>query len=99
MTDYLHIILPASKFRLLEGDGKLLDYRFHSGVAKHLFCRICGIKSFYTPRSNPDGVSVNYRCVERKAFVEVVIEDFDGINWEANAHSLAYLSGSKRAGD
>ncbi len=94
MTDFLHIILPESKFRLLEGDEKLLHYQFNTGIAKHRFCGICGIKSFYTPRSNPDGVSVNYRCVDRKTISEVVIEDFDGSNWEANADSLAGLSNS-----
>lgn len=91
MTDFLHIILPVSKFRLLEGDEKLLHYRFNTGVAKHQFCRICGIKSFYTPRSNPTGVSVNYRCVAGKTIIGVVIEDFDGSNWEAHANSLAHL--------
>jgi len=92
MTDFLHIILPVSKFRLLEGDRKLLHYRFNTGVANHQFCGRCGIKSFYTPRSNPDGISVNYRCVYRETVADVVIEDFDGSNWEANANSLAHLS-------
>ena len=93
MTDFLHIILPARKFRLLEGHGKLLRYEFNTHVAKHQFCRVCGIKSFYTPRSNPDGVSVNYRCVDRKTIDRVVMEDFDGSNWEGNADLLAHLSG------
>ena len=90
MTDYLHLILPASSFNLLSGDPS--TYTFESHVAKHHFCPVCGIKSFYIPRSNPDGVSVNLRCVDQSTFTTVEIQDFDGQNWEANASTLSHLS-------
>ena len=61
-------------------------------MAKHLFCAECGIKSFYRPRSNPDGWSVNARCLDSVDGLELVIEAFDGQNWEANGASLAHLS-------
>ena len=92
MTGYLHLIVPASRFRLLRGDDRLTAYRFNTGVARHLFCRRCGIKSFYVPRSNPDGYSVNARCLDRSTIVDLEIEPFDGRNWEQSAAALAHLS-------
>ncbi len=83
--------MPASKFELLAGEDKLTTYTFNTGVARHTFCKICGVKPFYTPRSNPDGVGVNVRCLS-PAPRKVHIEAFDGRNWEANAHTVAHLS-------
>ena len=90
-SGYLHLIVPASKFRLLQGEDSITTYTFDSGVAKHKFCKVCGIKSFYIPRSNPDGFDVNVRCLEPQPR-KIHIEQFDGRNWEANAHTLAHLS-------
>lgn len=92
MTGYLHLIVPANRFRLLRGDDRLTAYTFNTGVARHLFCRRCGIKSFYVPRSNPDGYSVNARCLDRSTIVHLAIEPFDGQNWERSAAALAHLS-------
>ena len=92
MTGYLHLIVPASRFRRLRGDDRLTAYTFNTGVARHLFCRRCGIKSFYVPRSNPDGYSVNARCLDRSTIVDLEIEPFDGRNWEQSAAALAHLS-------
>ena len=88
----MHLIVPESRFRLLQGQDALTEYAFNTGVARHLFCRVCGIKSFYRPRSNPDGWSVNARCLDETAGLDIRIEPFDGKNWEANAASLAHLS-------
>lgn len=63
-SDYLHLIVPKSKFRLLKGEENLTTYTFNTEVAQHKFCKTCGIKSFYIPRSNPDGHDVNVRCLE-----------------------------------
>jgi len=92
MTGYLHLIVPANRFRLLRGDDRLTAYTFNTGVARHLFCRRCGIKSFYVPRSNPDGYSVNARCLDHSTIVHLAIEPFDGQNWERSAAALAHLS-------
>lgn len=91
MTGYLHLIVPARNFRLLSGEGFLATYEFNTGTAKHRFCRICGIKSFYVPRSNPDGFDVNLRCLRTRPEVVRVVA-FDGRNWEKNAHTLAHRS-------
>ena len=92
MTAYLHLIVPASRFRLLEGEEYLATYTFNTGVAQHRFCTRCGIKSFYIPRSNPDGVSVNARCLEPETVALVRITDFDGRNWEKHADELRHFS-------
>ncbi|MEL7487081.1 MAG: GFA family protein [Pseudomonadota bacterium] len=89
---FLHVIVPKSAFRLLSGDDALTTYTFNTGVAKHLFCTVCGVKAFYTPRSNPDGVSLNLRCMDRAQFASIKITPFDGLNWERNAGALAHLS-------
>lgn len=90
-SGFLHLIVPKSRFRLLTGEENLAVYTFNTGVAKHLFCKTCGIKPFYIPRSNPDGYDVNVRCLTPQP-KELVVEPFDGRNWEAHAHRLAHLS-------
>jgi hypothetical protein len=92
MTGFQHLIVPASRFRLVAGADDLTEYTFNTGVAKHRFCRVCGIKSFYIPRSNPDGVDVNARCLDPGSAASITVEPFDGANWEANAAVLAGLS-------
>lgn len=89
---FLHLIVPKTKFRLLSGSDQLTEYTFNTGVAKHLFCKVCGVKSFYIPRSNPDGYSLNLRCMDRAQFSSIEIRPFDGQNWEANGAKLAHLS-------
>jgi hypothetical protein len=93
-TGYLHLIVPADRFRLVSGTQQITSYSFNTSIARHLFCSVCGIKSFYVPRSNPDGFSVNLRCLDDpRAFAEVRIVNFDGRHdWEAQAQALAYKS-------
>ena len=89
---FQHVIVPRSKFRLIKGEDSISEYRFNTGAAKHYFCKICGVKSFYVPRSNPDGYSLNLRCMDPAQFSSIKIRPFDGKNWEANADKLAHLS-------
>lgn len=91
MTGFLHLIVPQAKFKLLKGNDYLTTYTFNTGVAQHKFCKVCGVKSFYIPRSNPDGVDVNVRCLSAQPKSVKVIA-FDGQNWEANAHTLEHKS-------
>jgi len=91
MTGYLHLIVPKSAFRLVQGEEQLTDYRFNTGVAKHFFCSHCGIKSFYVPRSHPDGVSVNARCLDPETITSTEVIPFNGQNWEENIHELSPL--------
>ena len=81
MTGFLHIMVAHQRFELLTGRDALAKYRFGTGAAEHLFCRHCGVKSFYQPRSHPDAWSVNANCLDEN--VELAIESFDGRNWEA----------------
>ena len=88
---FLHYIVPKSRFRLLSGKDKIATYTFNTGVAKHLFCSICGVKSFYVPRSHPDGYSVNFRCLNADDFKSVLTTEFDGKHWEKHVSELAPL--------
>jgi hypothetical protein len=79
---YLHLIVPKSQFKLLSGADLLRTYQFNTGTAKHLFCSVCGIKSFYVPRSHPDGFSVNARCLDAGTVQGMTVKKMDGVNWE-----------------
>lgn len=81
---FLHLIVPRDDFELLRGEEALTTYTFHTGTAKHTFCRTCGIHPFYVPRSHPDGVDVNLRCLDLREELaqRIAIESFDGRNWE-----------------
>ena len=94
MTGYLHLIVPKEHFRLVRGQDSISTYTFNTGTAKHTFCKICGIKSFYTPRSHPDGVSVNARCLSPDAIKNMRIVPFDGRHWEQHAAELPPLEGA-----
>jgi hypothetical protein len=91
-TGFVHVIVPESRFRITKGVERLAEYTFNTGVAKHLFCHTCGVKSFYRPRSNPDGWSVNARCLDNPGEVRLNLSAFDGQNWEAHGADLAHLS-------
>ena len=85
---YLHLIVKSEQFRLISGGGDLTTYTFNSGVAKHYFCAHCGVKSFYIPRSHPDGVSVNARCIDSGTVESMTVTPFDGRNWESARSQL-----------
>lgn len=87
-TGYLHMFVPHADFELESGEDALTSYRFGSGEAEHLFCRHCGIKSFYQPRSHPDCWSVHYRCLDQDALPEAKITPFDGRDWERSHAKL-----------
>jgi hypothetical protein len=92
MSGNIHVIVPASRFQLLSGEDHLTEYTFNTGGAKHRFCKTCGIKSFYVPRSNQDGYAVTWRCLDNWMDLNVTVCPFDGQNWEANADTLAHKS-------
>ena len=81
---YLHWIVPRAAFQLVAGENDLATYRFNTGVAQHHFCRHCGVASFYVPRSNPDSIDVNARCLDGVDVPALPRRSFDGRNWEAS---------------
>ncbi len=91
-SGFLHLLVPKSRFSLLQGSECLTHYSFNTGVAKHYFCSACGIKSFYVPRSHPDGYSVNVRCLDPGSVTVLNIKPFDGAIWEAHSAELEPLS-------
>jgi hypothetical protein len=81
-SGYLHLIVTAAHFTLLQGEEALTTYTFNTGTARHRFCRVCGVKSFYVPRSHPDGFSVNARCLDEGTVSGMSITPIDGKHWE-----------------
>jgi hypothetical protein len=92
MTGFLHLLVTKKDFRLLQGEDALSTYTFNTGVAKHYFCSHCGVKSFYVPRSHPDGISVNVNCLDPGTVSSVTATPFDGRNWEQNISQLSPLN-------
>ena len=79
---YLHWIVPLQSFRLLAGEQSLATYTFNTGVARHFFCKRCGVAPYYVPRSNPDKIDVNARCLDGVDLSKLSVRQFDGRNWE-----------------
>ncbi|XVF71037.1 hypothetical protein PTKIN_Ptkin12aG0002600 [Pterospermum kingtungense] len=96
MRGNTHFVVPRGRFELL-GDSKefLTTYTFGTHIAKHTFCKVCGITSFYTPRSNPDGIAVTYRCLDPGTLSHVEIRYADGKNWEKFVDQSGIASFSK----
>jgi hypothetical protein len=92
-SGYLHLIVPRSQFQLLSGAEQLTSYQFNTGTARHLFCAVCGIKSFYVPRSHPDGYSVNARCLDDATVSAMRVTAFDGQHWEQQVAGAASRMG------
>jgi len=87
---FLHLIVPPERFELLAGHEDLTLYEFNTNTAKHQFCRHCGIHPFYVPRSDPDKISVNVRCLEGVDPDALTIDAFDGENWEQAIGSASW---------
>ena len=79
---FLHLIVAPSQFELLSGKDDLTTYQFNTKVAKHTFCKHCGVHPFYVPRSDPDKIDVNARCLDGIDADALPIKQFDGKNWE-----------------
>jgi hypothetical protein len=92
MTGFLHLIVPAARFRLLSGTGDLVEYTFNTGTARHLFCGHCGIKSFYVPRSHPNGFDINARCLDEGTVTQMSVALFDDNDRDAATAAVAHLS-------
>jgi hypothetical protein len=92
MTGFLHLIAPLRAFRLLSGADALSEYTFGTGAAKHRFCRHCGIKAFYVPRSHPDGIDVNVRCLDPGSVLALDVVPFDDADRDAATAAIAHLS-------
>ena len=82
MKRNLHVVVPEDKFKILEGEDLLTTYTFNTGVAKHTFCKVCGVQPFYRPRSNPDGVGVTVHCITSDTISSLETRFFDGERWE-----------------
>jgi len=92
MTGFVHLIVPAARFRLLQGEDALTEYRFNTGTARHLFCTHCGVKSFYVPRSHPHGYSINVRCIDEGTLQGYELSLFDDNDRDAATAAIEHLA-------
>lgn len=85
---FLHLSVDPADFTLLQGEEDLSTYTFNTRKAKHTFCSVCGIHSFYRSRSHPENINVNIRCLDENILNKFTIKPFDGVNWEENVHKI-----------
>jgi hypothetical protein len=78
---------PADKFRLTKGEDALTLYQWNTRVAKHYFCKHCGIYTHHQPRTRPDMVGINIGCIDDIDPQSVKVERAEG----------SKLSGSREA--
>ncbi len=88
MVGFLHLQVEKVNFHILTGRDNLTEYTFNTGIAKHYFCKTCGVKSFYIPRSKPNGYSINVRCLKPDTIKAVTRIPFDGQNWEQSMDDM-----------
>jgi hypothetical protein len=84
---FLHLIVSSEQFQLVSGKDDLTTYEFNTKIAKHTFCKHCGIHPFYVPRSDPDKIDINVRCLDGIDVAAISPKHFDGRNWEAAIQS------------
>ena len=85
---FLHLIVEPEQFRLLTPADAVTLYQFNTKTAKHYFCPVCGIHSYYIPRSHPDKIDVNVRCLEGVDLQRLTVRLFNGREWEKSRHTL-----------
>ena len=56
--------IPNEQFRLIKGENDLTTYQWNTRVAKHYFCKHCGIYTHHQPRTRPDLIGVNVGCID-----------------------------------
>jgi hypothetical protein len=79
----LHLPVAPEDFELLRGKNALTVYTFGTGVAQHTFCSHCGMHAFYIPRSQPDRITVNARCLDDIDVLSLTpTRFFAGRHWE-----------------
>ncbi|WP_244550863.1 GFA family protein [Bradyrhizobium sp. Rc3b] len=88
MSGFVHLLVPGNKLRIESGEEFLTEYQFNKNIARHTFCRVCGVKPFYRPRSNPAGFSVNIRCLDNRTIERITMSEFDGKHWEQAFRSM-----------
>jgi hypothetical protein len=91
----LYLMVSPEQFELFGGAEALSSYQFNTNTAKHTFCRHCSIHPFEVPRSDPDKISINVRCLDGIDVASLKpMHFFDGRNWEA---SMARRQAQERA--
>ena len=79
-SGYLLTFVPADQFTLLSGEDVLTDYVFNHKRIHHLFCKVCGVRSFGRG-ARPDGSelrAINVRCLDEVDLDPLAVRKVDG---------------------
>ena len=57
-------IVGQDSLKIIEGEKYITNYKFHSKVANHFFCSICGIYTHHNPRRDPKLFGFNIGCID-----------------------------------
>ena len=57
-------ILPKESIQSIQGEENLSLYQFGTNVAKHYFCKKCGIYTHHHRKSDPNGIAINIGCID-----------------------------------
>ena len=72
------IMISKENFKLLEGSENLSLYQFNTEIAKHFFCKKCGIYTHHNRKSDPNGMGVNLGCIDDVDPMKFDVIQFDG---------------------
>ena len=86
----MHLIIPHKDFKLISNIKNIQSYQFGTKKAKHFFCKFCGVKSFYQPRSHQNAYSINYNSIKDPPKINQIIK-FDGSNFEKNLDYIKFI--------
>ncbi|WP_300541688.1 GFA family protein [Maricaulis sp.] len=81
-TGFIHLVVDEADFRVTQGEDNIGEYSFHTHTARHRSCRTCHVTTHHTMRSRPDGISVNLRCLDGDANLQLRFQEFDGASWD-----------------
>ena len=66
--------------KITQGIENLNLYQFNTNVAKHYFCKNCGIWVYSNRRFDPSGIGVNLGCVDEINTFELKVKLADNIH-------------------
>lgn len=72
------VMTKPDSFKLLAGEEFLSLYQFNTRLARHYFCKVCGIYTHHNPRSNPAMTRVNAGCLDGVDPFSLEVQMIDG---------------------
>jgi hypothetical protein len=77
--------VPGSGLTILEGEAELTLYQWNHRIARHYFCRHCGIYTFHCKRADPSSYGVNVGRLEDFNVSAFPFREADGVGMTVKA--------------